>query len=86
MNNLFTIKTYIQKMIMMGSGEPPPKNTMVKVYDFESRLFSGIHKTENKPDCVYIGSRSKLNGTKETQGRERQGIGSMDNSNVGPRS
>ena len=27
-----------------------------------------------------MGSGSKLNGTKETQGRARQGIGSMDSS------
>ena len=43
-------------------------------------------RTESKPDYTYIGSRSKLNGTKETPGRAQQGIGSMDNSTVGPRS
>ena len=42
-------------------------------------------RTENKPDYPYMRSGSKLNGTKETQRRAWQGIGDMDNSNMGPR-
>ena len=33
-----------------------------------------------------MGSGCKLNGIKEMQRKVQQGIGSMDNSNVGPRS
>ena len=43
-------------------------------------------RTKNKSDYPFMGRGSKLNGTKEMRGRARQGIGSMDNSNVGPRS
>ena len=53
---------------------------------WKANCFLVSARTENKPDYPNMGSRSKLNGTKETQGRALQGIGSMDNSNVGPRS
>ena len=48
----------------------------------QADCFSISTRTENKPDYSYMGSESKLNGTKETQERARQGIGSMDNSIV----
>ena len=78
-------------MIMMGGGENPKEyigKTKIKTPSmiWKADCFPVSTRTKNNPDYPYMGNGSKLNGTKETPTRVRQGIGSMINSYVGPRS